>query len=203
LPAFGCNRGASFGLRPPSVSREPTSRAAATASSATIAPPMTASPQAPESPVVIGWKEYLALPELGIPRIKAKVDTGARSSALHVEGLTVLERHPDGTSEVAFDVPLGRREPIRRVRCTAHVLREARITDSSGDSEVRPVIVTEMRLGPVRKKVLLTLTDRAGMLFRILLGRKALEGDFVVDVSRKYLLLHAARPPVAALEAGR
>jgi len=153
--------------------------------------------------VVIGWKEYLALPELGIPRIKAKVDTGARSSALHVEGLTVLERHADGTAEVGFEVPLGRLEPIQRVRCTAHVLRHARITDSSGNSEVRPVIVTEMRLGPVRKQVVLTLTDRAGMLFRMLLGRKALEGDFVVDVSRKYLLRRAAEAPLAALEAGR
>jgi len=155
------------------------------------------------SPVVIGWKEYLALPGLGIPRIKAKVDTGARSSALHVENLIVLERHADGTSEVGFDVPLGRLEPIRRVSCTAHVLREARITDSSSRSEIRPVIVTEMRLGPVRKQVFLTLTDRAGMLFRMLLGRKALEGDFVVDVSRKYLLRRAARAPLAAVEGGR
>lgn len=154
--------------------------------------------------MVIGWKEYLALPELGIPRIKAKVDTGARSSALHVEGLTVLERHADGTSRVGFEVPLGRLEPIRRVRCTAHVLREARITDSSGDSEIRPVIVTEMRLGPVHKRIVLTLTDRAGMLFRMLLGRKALEGDFLVDASRKYLLgRRRGAAALAAAEGGR
>jgi hypothetical protein len=71
-----------------------------------------------------------------------------------------------------------------------------RVVDSGGHPEVRPVIETEMVLGPVRKKILLTLTNRSGMLFRMILGRKALEGDFRVDVAGKYLLRewHPRRP---------
>jgi hypothetical protein len=67
------------------------------------------------------------------------------------------------------------------------MLRQVRVVDSGGNAEVRPVIETLLVLGPVRKRVLLTLTDRTGMLFRMLIGRKALEGDFLVDVAGKYL----------------
>lgn len=139
-------------------------------------------------PLVVGWKEYLDLPELGITRLKAKIDTGARTSALHVAALRVIRDEGDGTGEIEFVVPLSRRQPERTVTARARMLRHVRVTDSSGASEVRPVIETELALGPVRKRILLTLTDRAGMLFRMLLGRKALEGDFLVDVSRRYAL---------------
>lgn len=154
---------------------------------------MQAIPHLPPDPtpagpaLVIGWKEYLDLPELGVRDLKAKVDTGARTSALHVTGLQVVERAADGTALVEFDVPLHRRDPSRRVHARARMLREVRVTDSGGSAEVRPVIETEMALGRVRKRILLTLTDRTGMLFRMLIGRKALEGDFLVDVAAKYL----------------
>jgi hypothetical protein len=144
--------------------------------------------QEPGKELTVGWKEYLDLPALGVFRLKAKVDTGARTSTLHVDSLRVLEILPDGTERVELDLHPDRRRPGWRVRAEARVLRRMRVVDSGGHPEVRPVIATELVLGPVRKTVLLTLTDRSGMLFRMILGRKALEGDFRVDVAAKYLL---------------
>jgi hypothetical protein len=135
----------------------------------------------------VGWKEYLDLPELGIARLKAKVDTGARTSTLHVDSLEVLDVLPDGSERVELILGPDRRRPDLLVRAQARVLRRIRVIDSGGHPEVRPVIETELVLGPVRKRILLTLTNRSGMLFRMILGRKALEGDFRVDVSGKYL----------------
>lgn len=142
---------------------------------------------APGERLLLGWKEYLDLPELGVFRLKAKVDTGARTSTLHVESLTVVEELPDGTEIVELTISPSRRRPGRKVTTRARVLRYVRVTDSGGHPEVRPVIETEMVLGAVRKRILVTLTNRSGMLFRMILGRKALEGDFQVDVSAKYL----------------
>jgi hypothetical protein len=135
---------------------------------------------------IVGWKEYLDLPELGVFRLKAKMDTGARTSTLHVESIEVLEVSADGSELVEIALRPYRRRPDLRVQARARVLRRMRVVDSGGHPEVRPVIVTEMVLGPVRKKILVTLTDRSGMLFRMILGRKALEGDFQVDVASKY-----------------
>jgi hypothetical protein len=134
----------------------------------------------------VGWKEYLDLPELGIFRLKAKVDTGARTSTLHVEALNLLAELADGTQLVELTLAPDRRRPDWRVQAQARVLRRMRVIDSGGHPEVRPVIETEMVLGPIRKRILVTLTDRSDMLFRMILGRKALEGDFRVDVSAKY-----------------
>lgn len=135
----------------------------------------------------VGWKEYLDLPDLGIFRMKVKVDTGARTSTLHVDSLRVLEELPDGSQRVEIVVSPDRRRPEWRVRSEARVLRRIRVVDSGGHPEMRPVIETEIVLGPVRKRILVTLTDRSGMLFRMILGRKTLEGDFQVDVGGKYL----------------
>jgi len=150
----------------------------------------------------VGWKEYLDLPELGIFRLKAKVDTGARTSTLHVDTLDVLEVLPDGSEIVEITVSPDRRRPGWRVQARARVVKRMRVVDSGGHPEVRPVIETEMVLGPVRKRIFLTLTDRSGMLFRMILGRKALEGDFSVDVASKYLLRksHRRRSPRGAKE---
>lgn len=143
-------------------------------------------PSRPTGPHLIGWKEYLDLPGLGLTRFKIKVDTGARTSALHVTSLEVGPKRPDGTAEVSFEIPLNRAGG-RTVRASATMLRQIKVTDSGGSSSVRPVIRTEMVLGPVRKQILITLTDRTDRMFRMLLGRKALEGDFVVDVAKRYL----------------
>lgn len=135
----------------------------------------------------IGWKEYLDLPELGIFRLKAKVDTGARTSSLHVDSLRVVETLPDGTQIAEVEIGTDRRRPERRVTARVVLLGRFRVTDSGGHPEVRPYFETALVLGPVRKRIRLTLSNRSGMLFRMILGRKALEGDFVVDTSRKYL----------------
>jgi hypothetical protein len=142
----------------------------------------------PALPLLIGWKEYLALPELGIDRLKAKIDTGARTSTLHVAAVRILAEHLDGSADLELSLPGDRRHPERAATARARMLRRVTVTDSGGHREVRPLIATELVLGPVRKRIFLTLTDRSGLLFRMILGRKALEGDFLVDVSRKYLL---------------
>lgn len=137
--------------------------------------------------MTLGWKEYVDLPQLDVFGLKAKIDTGARTSALHVDSLIVTERHADGSASIEFDVPLDRKRPERRVHTRATMLEEVKVTDSGGNAELRPVIETEISIGSVRKRVRLTLTDRRSMIFRMLLGRKALEGDFLIDVGKKYL----------------
>jgi hypothetical protein len=141
-----------------------------------------------DTPLLIGWKEYADLPDLGVRRVKVKVDSGARTSTLHIRACRILEVLPDGTEQVELTLNPWRRSPERTVTVEARVLRYIQVTDSGGHRELRPVIETELALGPVRKRILVTLTDRSGMLFRMILGRKALEGDFHIDVSRKYLL---------------
>lgn len=141
----------------------------------------------PGQPAVIGWKEYVALPELGVPSLKAKVDTGARTSSLHVAAIRSLGEPSDGESEIEITMAPDRRRPERLVRARVHQLARIRVTDSGGHTELRPVIETLVVLGGVEKRIRITLADRSTMLFRMILGRKALEGDFLVDVSKKYL----------------
>lgn len=137
---------------------------------------------------MIGWKEYVALPELGVASLKAKVDTGARTSALHVAAIRALGEPSDGEAEIEITLAPDRRRPERLVRARVRQLARIQVTDSGGHPELRPVIETLLVLGGVQKRIRLTLADRSTMLFRMILGRKALEGDFLVDVSKKYLL---------------
>jgi hypothetical protein len=134
----------------------------------------------------IGWKEYVALPEWGIPRLKAKIDTGARTSAIdaaHYELCTT----PQGL-HICMSLVVGQRRRRRQVMVEAPVVRLLTVRNSANQPEERPLVETLLQLGPVCKRVQLTVTSRAGMCFRLLLGRKALEGDFLIDVSQKYLL---------------
>lgn len=149
----------------------------------------------PGAPVVIGWKEYVALPELGLPVLKAKVDTGARTSSLHVAEIRHLSGDPDGAAELEIVLAPDRRRPERLVTARVRQLARIRVTDSGGHAEVRPVIETDLVLGPVEKRIRVTLADRSTMLFRMILGRKALERDFLVDVASKYLQPRPAVPP--------
>lgn len=135
--------------------------------------------------MVIGWREWLALPDLGIQAIKAKVDTGARTSALHTFGLEPFEK--DGTLKVKFTVhPLQRRKDIE-VSCVADVVDRRRVTSSAGQSEMRYVIQTTVALGEIRWPIELTLTNRRSMRFRMLLGRAAITGRLLVDPAKSYL----------------
>lgn len=153
-------------------------------------------PRAPGAPGLrVGWKEYLDLPELGLRRLKGKIDTGARTSTLHVQSVELRERFEDGSQAAEVVLAPDRHDAGYVVAARVRVLRHIWVTDSGGHAELRPLIETELVLGPVRKPIALTLTDRSGMLFRMILGRKALEGDFCVDPAAKYLLRAWHRRP--------
>lgn len=139
--------------------------------------------------VPVGWREYIALPDWGIDRVRVKVDTGARTSAIHVAEYEELE---DGTAR--FEVVISERPKMRTVFVEAPLVREAVVKPSSGKRQRRPVVKTTMRLGGVEKEIEITLVCRKGMLCRMLLGRTALKRDFVVDVSSTYLASEKRRP---------
>ena len=135
--------------------------------------------------ITIGWREWLALPDLDVRAIKAKIDTGARSSALHTLGLEPFEK--DGILKVKFGVhPLQRRKDIE-VNCVADVVDRRRVTSSDGQGEMRYVIRTTVAMGELRWPIELTLTNRKSMRFRMLLGRAAISKLLLVDPAKSYL----------------
>ncbi len=136
--------------------------------------------------LVLGWREYAALPDWDIRRIKVKIDTGARTSALDVAAYELREVAGRGLVAV-LRLALSRRHPERLKVIETPVLGLVAVCNSGGVREERPLVETTLRLGPVVKPIRLTITNRAGMRFRMILGRKAVEGDFLVDVSRQYL----------------
>lgn len=134
--------------------------------------------------LVVGWREFVGLPEWGIRALRAKIDTGARTSALHVDDI----RHLPG-GKVSFDVVLGRSENPRKVHVVAaERVRIARVRPSSGVEQHRHVVATTLRLGPVERTIEISLVDRGPMLCRMLVGRAALGDDVLVDPQRAYLL---------------
>ncbi|HPF35164.1 MAG TPA: RimK/LysX family protein [Candidatus Krumholzibacteria bacterium] len=139
-------------------------------------------PRKPKDPVVVGWREFVALPEWGIPRLKAKVDTGARTSAIHVGA---LEELPDG--RVRFQVVVRETPNLRTTWVEATPVRRATIKPSSGVRQERLVFRTRMEIGPIARDVELSLVSRKGMLCRMLVGRRALPAHVLVSPVRKYL----------------
>lgn len=120
--------------------------------------------------------------------MRAKMDTGARSSALHVENIREV-----GQGRVRFDVRLHRRHLDRRVTVEAPIVRHGRVRATSGHSQTRIFVRVRLRLGPVEKDIELSLVDRGKMIFRMLIGRSALAHDFLVDTGRRYLVTQPAR----------
>lgn len=135
--------------------------------------------------LILGWREWVGLPGLGLPLIKAKIDTGARTSALHAFALqrTVMA---DGQQGVRFAVhPLqGCNDPV--VECVAPLVDERVVTDSGGHRERRCVIRADLRIGLAYWPIELTLTDRDPMRFRMLVGRTALRGRALIDPRRSF-----------------
>lgn len=141
---------------------------------------------------MLGWREWAELPELGVPAIKAKLDTGARTSALHAFDLTPFVR--DGIDMVRFEVHPFQRTAADSIEVEAEVADERVVRNSGGHEELRPVIETTVRIGDDAWPIELTLTRRDEMGFRMLLGRQALRGRAVVDSGSSY---RTGRPPRA------
>ncbi|MFT5190039.1 MAG: hypothetical protein ACI9DF_002808 [Verrucomicrobiales bacterium] len=135
---------------------------------------------------VIGWREWLRFPGLGIPGIKAKIDTGARSSALHTHACEVFVRN--GKDWARFQLhPLRQRGDLE-LTCEAPIVGYRNVKNSGGHQEKRPFIVATAAMGAVKWDIELSLTNRESMKFRMLLGRAAIAGRFSVDPQRSYLL---------------
>jgi len=143
---------------------------------------------APQKPpkVVVGWREWIALPGLGISAIKVKIDTGARSSSLHAFDLESFER--DGAPWVRFVVHPLQRDCETTIHAEAPVLEFRHVRSSSGHITHRPVIRVDIELDKRRWPIELTLASRDEMGFRMLLGREAVRGRFVVDPGRSYMV---------------
>jgi hypothetical protein len=135
---------------------------------------------------IVGWREWLDLPDLGIKGIKAKIDTGARSSALHAFHLHTFQ---DGDRNlIRFQVHPYQKDSHHTVTTTAEILEWRQIKNSGGQSQLRPVIKTSVLLGGRQWAIELTLTNRDVMGFRMLLGREALKKGFLVHPNRSFLL---------------
>jgi hypothetical protein len=133
----------------------------------------------------IGWREWVALPALGVEAVKAKIDTGARSSTLHAFEVTRFEHH--GQAMVRFQAHPLQRNDDYRVIAEAALLEERLVRNSGGQTELRPVIETLVQVGDAVWAIELTLTNRDEMGFRMLLGRQAVRRRYLVDPGRSYL----------------
>lgn len=133
---------------------------------------------------LIGWREYLSLPTLGVEKIKAKIDTGARTSALHAYQIHAIQE--GDRTLIKFKIHPIQRETHSTINCIAPLLEYRKITNSGGHATIRPVILTSVQLGDYHWQIELTLTNRDVMGFRMLLGREAIRRRFLVDSGRSF-----------------
>ena len=136
------------------------------------------------TPLILGWQEWVALPDLGLPALKAKIDTGARTSALHTHQI-----EPYGSAEqpmVRFTVrPDPDREDLQ-IEARAAIIDQREVTSSNGERELRFVIETRLSLGAWEWPIEITLTNRERMAYRMLLGRQAIRPNVLVDPDAKF-----------------
>jgi len=138
----------------------------------------------PVEKLTLGWREWVGLPELGLGAIKAKVDTGARTSTLHAFELDTFSEH--GKARVRFKIHPTQKDSDTVVTCIADVVDERYVTDSGGNKEKRLIIETLLTIGCWSWPIEMTLTARDNMMFRMLLGRTAMKGVAKVDPARSY-----------------
>lgn len=140
--------------------------------------------------LVLGWREWVSLPTLGIDWVKAKIDTGARTSSIHAHDLELFVR--DDTNWARFVVHPWQRSGRDAREVELPLLDQRHVMPSNGSGEVRPVVALPVRIGSRTTTIELTLTRRDSMGFRMLIGRQALRGTFVVDPGLSYA---GGRPP--------
>lgn len=141
-----------------------------------------------EPAIVVGVAELVDLPEWGILGVRGKIDTGAKTSALHVSDVREM-----GDGRVGFDVRLHRRRVDRIVRVEAKILRRGRVRSSSGHLTPRIFVATTIRIGTIEHDVELGLVDRDHMIFRMLIGRSAIPPGVLVDPNRRYAITRKKR----------
>jgi hypothetical protein len=135
--------------------------------------------------ITVGWREWVFLPGLGLPLIKAKIDTGARTSCLHAFSLESFEE--DGKKMVRFGIHPQQEDTDTVCYCEAEIIDERIVTDSGGHKEKRYVISTDLMLANQVWPIEITLTNRDNMRFRMLLGRTAMEQKIIVNPSESFL----------------
>lgn len=132
--------------------------------------------------VTIGWKESIDLPDWGIRHITAKADTGARRSAIDVKHIIELS-----DNRVQFDIVLHRKNRNFTQTVVSPIAHQTHVRSSNGQQHERYFVTTKIKIGRITKTIELSLVDRKNMTCRMLLGRKALEGDFLIDSSQTHL----------------
>lgn len=137
------------------------------------------------SSTTVGWREWAVLPELGVPAVKVKIDTGARTSALHA--LDIERKKVDGLDVVSFVVQPVQRNQSVMIRAQAPLVDIRSVSDSGGHTENRYVISSKLILGNLERDIDITLTERKSMLFRMLIGRTALADGVLVDPAASFL----------------
>lgn len=135
--------------------------------------------------IVVGWREWIALPDLRISLIKTKIDTGARTSALHAFDIEPYKKN--NKLRVRFKVHPRQRDNKTVASCEAEVWDQRWVRDSSGRRELRYVIITTLKVNGASWPIEISLTNRDEMGFRMLLGRTAINHHFIVDPSHSFL----------------
>jgi hypothetical protein len=146
----------------------------------------------PTAPLVVGWREWVSLPGLAIPRIKAKIDTGARTSALHTFFVDTFQKKK--VTYVRFGLHPSQKNLDYAIECEAEIIDCRWVSDSGGHREKRHVICTFLTLGGYTWPIEITLTNRDTMKFRILLGRTALNEHCIIQPAASYLLGKIKKP---------